>query len=244
LIQVQFDYEKVVSNFGLYATGADFEQDRHTNMNMIRLLKLPKQPVALSALEWIEHREKMKKKYPMRWALIEIIDATDIFWRRLTKQLIIDPIWWVKYRTSHRYHILKLGKPGYYDADNRIERALSKLIIDFMEKENPFDIHDWRYDEEARSAKDKLEAAYAWFKVERKKMLKTINDLDMDNFEDTEFSKDVLGSIAFSEKYPNNPKVKTSQENIRLRIKIEGNVFEKDTEHMVNIIQIRNKLWT
>lgn len=45
---------------------------------------------------------------------------------------------WLNYRLNpkHKYHLLDTGmKPGYTDIQPRIESALAKILIDFIEKE-------------------------------------------------------------------------------------------------------------
>lgn len=55
--------------------------------------------------------------------------------------------YWFMYRfhPKHQYHIVKTGlKPGYYDIDIRMERAMISLLIEFVEQELP---HNQFYDQ-------------------------------------------------------------------------------------------------
>jgi hypothetical protein len=53
-------------------------------------------------------------------------------------------IWWIKYRTTERYHIVDTKlKPAYYDVDTRLTDACFSLLIDFVEKEYIYDVKMW-----------------------------------------------------------------------------------------------------
>ena len=47
-----------------------------------------------------------------------------------------DIFYWIYYRTTGKYNVIKLDlKPGYYDADTKIEHALWTILVDFIEVE-------------------------------------------------------------------------------------------------------------
>ena len=51
-------------------------------------------------------------------------------------QKIKNLIWWFKYRTTEKYHIVKTGlKPGYYDTDHVMLHACFNLLKGFVEVE-------------------------------------------------------------------------------------------------------------
>ncbi len=43
--------------------------------------------------------------------------------------------WWVLYRTTLRYNIIKIGPPGYYESDTQMCLAMWKILEDFVEIE-------------------------------------------------------------------------------------------------------------
>lgn len=58
------------------------------------------------------------------------------------KRKINDAIWWVKHRTTHRYHIIDIsGQDGYdrgwIDRDHAMYLACFKILCDFVELEDP-----------------------------------------------------------------------------------------------------------
>lgn len=53
--------------------------------------------------------------------------------------------WWVVHRfhPKHRYHVIHTGlEPGWYDRDFLMAHLMVKLLIDFVEKEEPFEQFD------------------------------------------------------------------------------------------------------
>jgi hypothetical protein len=46
-------------------------------------------------------------------------------------------IWWVRYRTINKYHVIKINslKPNYYDTDTRLLHGMFDLLVDFIEEE-------------------------------------------------------------------------------------------------------------
>lgn len=48
----------------------------------------------------------------------------------------LDPVWWLRYRTTHRYHVVQTGlAPDYHDSVERMLYACFRLLVDFVEKE-------------------------------------------------------------------------------------------------------------
>lgn len=74
-----------------------------------------------------------------------------------------DLIWWVKYRTTHRYHVLNLGtEPGYSDVMERLVHANFALLVSFMEIE--YDTVRWDADEPHATASAEMQRLYKWYK--------------------------------------------------------------------------------
>lgn len=96
-----------------------------------------KEPVDLSSNEWKKWEEEQKKTRPIIyfcqlvvWQKIKDIfeDIHSKFWR--------DPIYAIKYRTTHKYNILHTGlESAYYDLDTRILHGLFNELVNFVECE-------------------------------------------------------------------------------------------------------------
>lgn len=54
-------------------------------------------------------------------------------WYWLRRQ---EPIWWLRHRTTDRYHVVGTGlPPGYYDKDTQMLHACFWLLVRFVDKE-------------------------------------------------------------------------------------------------------------
>lgn len=77
-----------------------------------------------------------------------------------------DIIWEIKYRVipKHRYHVIKTGlPPGWHDRDDVLISTIFKILVDFVEEENPFE----HFDTEESLDKDnwvKVKELYNWVK--------------------------------------------------------------------------------
>jgi hypothetical protein len=78
---------------------------------------------------------------------------------------LMEIIWWVRYRTTRRYHVLNLGtKPGYSDVTERLIHANFALLVHFVEMEEPFVHLNWDSDPEHQHAASEIKRLYAWWK--------------------------------------------------------------------------------
>ncbi|MFA6038083.1 MAG: hypothetical protein WC748_08210 [Legionellales bacterium] len=88
-------------------------------------------PPACATVEgWAEFEARFKSKAPIRYYLNEIKDFIEcsIFGS------IEKAIWWCKYRTIYRYHIINTRlKPGYHETDELILHSVFVLLQDFVE---------------------------------------------------------------------------------------------------------------
>lgn len=75
-------------------------------------------------------------------------------------------LWWFLHRfhPKHRYHVIKTGlKPGWVDRDFLFEHLMVKLLIDFVEKEDPFNFFDTENSPHSADWK-RLRELYVFFK--------------------------------------------------------------------------------
>lgn len=82
------------------------------------------------------------------------------------KQRLHDLKWWFYHRfhPSHRYHVVHTGlEPGWCDRDMLMAILIQKVVIDFVEKEKPY---EWFETETSRQSKDwaDLRCLYSYFK--------------------------------------------------------------------------------
>lgn len=71
--------------------------------------------------------------------------------------------WFLLHRLhpSHRYHIVNTGfRPGFRDADSRMEACLVRLFLDYIENEKPF---EW-FETDGSEEWPKIKCLYDFFK--------------------------------------------------------------------------------
>ncbi len=98
-------------------------------------------PLALTAKGWRDWRTSSKATTPIRywlgWELPSLL--------RRFKGRLRDAWWWIRHRTTHRYHILDLRRgavdgsyrAGWIDTDTQLEYANVALVRNFVEQELP-----------------------------------------------------------------------------------------------------------
>ena len=75
--------------------------------------------------------------------------------------------WWFLHRfhPKHRYHIIDTGRgPGWCDRDELMAVLIRKIIIDFVEKEKPYDHWD-TVNSQHKEEWEKLKEVYEYFKA-------------------------------------------------------------------------------
>lgn len=161
---------------------------------------------------WFEH---------VKW---EIHD----WWRR-TK--IYDCYRYLANRFIHRYHLVLVGTPGQWsDSDTKLENAIERILIDFVEGEKPFEINVWETESEI-TVESKIKDAYNFFKVEKPATLKKIEGL----WSAANFVYDSPKSV-FPK--PTNPVMIKQAESL------EEELEKRQTAIIIEIIKIRKYLWT
>lgn len=73
--------------------------------------------------------------------------------------------WAIRHRYFNKFHIVKMPtlEPGYYDIDTRMLHANFALLVDYVEKEEPFDRIDWNSDPEHQRVAKEIKELYAWW---------------------------------------------------------------------------------
>jgi len=95
---------------------------------------------ARSAEDWYNWRIEMRNAYPIRYFLNEEFAPMFIWPVTMPLEYMKD---WIRYRTTHRHHIVKTGEePGYSDTGTRMFHSSFNLLKDFVEVEKA---HMWQW---------------------------------------------------------------------------------------------------
>ena len=95
------------------------------------------------------------------------------FWSRNPLYVFKDLTWWIRYRTTNRFHVLKMPsmKPGWCDTDGRLLHASFTLLENYVEKEKPFKIIDWTDCDTSREYANEIHDLYLWWKRRKKQIM-------------------------------------------------------------------------
>jgi hypothetical protein len=111
------------------------------------------------------------------WTGVSLSEKVRAFWKlkgidigrdyRYLVNRVKDTYYWVRHRTVDKYHVVRTGlEPGYYDKDTQMIHACFNLLVEFVDREQP-----WAYcqDLDASSLKEKNEimGLYNWWKLRR-----------------------------------------------------------------------------
>jgi hypothetical protein len=175
------------------------------------------------------------------------------FWRyRILKpHLIIRGMyWWVQHRTFKRFHVIKIRtlKPGYYDVDDRMLHGCFQLLVDYVEKEKPFENTDWKWSQEVVDVAKEIRALYQWWKEvrpARKDPLRELKDEERPKAFEC-YSRQTDGSLVYGDKErqledTRYPKYKPALEEHR---RLELSWDDEDREMLIRLMKIRLHLWT
>jgi hypothetical protein len=239
--------------------------------NFADIIRGEKKPQALGWQEWDEWYDKQRKERPWRFWLSDTV-LTKIqniiyFPYDIYKELKI----YIRNRYIDKTHYLKTGlKPGqYYDLDTRILHGLFNELVDFVEielahlslwdrdkkykfqrgrsVEAAYDYFNWvtnlKYDESYGTSKEhqhygrltdqaknyrKIKKLYEWWKNERPNRKNPHDDPSLGDISD----------ICDNKKYSKKKKVYLKA------YEIEQQQEREDSKMLVELIKVRNHLWT
>ena len=216
-------------------------------------------PYALEWDQWDKWENEQKKKRPLRYWL------SDTF-LKILQDIVYFPLdiygtikIYIRNRYIDKLQYLHTGlKPGeYYDLDYRIIHALFNELVDFVElelsssmkwdnskkykfvkgrcKEAQDDYFKWanhlkhqgRLTEQAKASR-KIQKLYEWWKYIRPQRK---NPYDNDSLGDIE---DILDTKKF----------KTKQKMYQKAYDLEKEYDDEDTKMLIELIKVRNHLWT
>lgn len=130
-----------------------------------------------------------------------------------TTRVLNDVTWWIKYRTTQRYHIINTKlPPRYYDSDTRLTEGCFSIFVDFIEEEYVHDIRLWNNLPDKMSIKEVCEFALTFRPDD-----KPLYDLYL---------------------YCKN---RTNHSEVEL---LDEKMYELETKMLIEIVKLRNRLWT
>ena len=94
---------------------------------------------------------------------------------------------WVRCHVWNRYHLIDLRGHadydwGWIDRDHAMWIACFALLVDYVEKENPFEFINWESDDGHSNAAKEIRALYEWWKTGRKTEHDAHRAMPVDNY--------------------------------------------------------------
>jgi len=179
-------------------------------------------------------------------------------WRWFFRQRILKPKylfrdvwWWILHRTFKRFNKVELRslKPGYYDSDDRMLHACFQLLVDFVEKEKPFEW--WGWDQVPGNMPPEaveIRALYAWWKESYLKRVTPLEQLPQELCPSpfSTWKRKTDGSCSFGPEesawqefeYP------AYSQAVRETLELENRWDKEEEENLIRLMKIRTYLWT
>ena len=89
-------------------------------------------PAALDWDGWTDFRKDFRKNAPVRYFISEVLGRKI----RDIKDLLTRASWWVRHRTTDRYHVVRTGlEPGWHDVDTKLLHTSFTMLVDYVEEE-------------------------------------------------------------------------------------------------------------
>ena len=234
--------------------------DYWSNSRFANWVRGENKPYALEWHKWDEWKKEQKKKRPFRYWLSDTVlkKMQDIIYLPLDIYRTIKV--YVRNRFFDKLHCLNTGlkKGEYYDLDYRMIHALFNELVDFVElelshlsrydknkkynfvkgrcQEAQDDYFRWanhlkqqdRLTEQAKASR-KIKELYEWWKYIRPKRV--------DPYSSSSFSYDI-------DEILDNKNIKQKQKSYKKAYDLQEKYDNEDTEMLIELIKIRNHLWT
>jgi hypothetical protein len=164
-------------------------------------------------------------------------------------------IWFIKYRTTHKYHIVKTGlKPNYYDMDTRMLHVNFNLLKEFVEKSHYNEIVDYDTNDEDRKIFQEINFLYKWWTQDRNNREKNLKLLEEDHYKkfpaklsfvphDLDEDGDPITFLLLENPKKSEDEEKIYKDSLFKITDMETNNYNEDTEMLIRLMKIRSHLW-
>lgn len=182
-----------------------------------------------------------------------VMEYPKSMWRKLWG---LKPFYWLRCHLWTRYHIVDCRNDsyditgyswGWVDRDHLLLLANFNILADFIEKEHPSEIIDWKSDDNNVHVWAEMMDIYNWWRTGRKleweaatAILNEIPKNFYENMFETDEEKLNDGEVYYRLK-PTPPEI--SEVYARYN-EVEKKLVQKDEDNLIRLIKIRSYMWT
>jgi hypothetical protein len=155
-----------------------------------------------------------------------------------------DAFYWIRANTYNRYHMINIsGQDGYtwgwIDRDRAIMLACFKLLCDYVEQESHH--IDWDEGSEHRECKATMHYLYNWWKVERPRRQKDIEEFCNNNPSRPFSERSIKNDYGSWTLLPEAAKEREIQEQFN---KMDSDLEQEEDDNLIKLMKIRRALWS
>ncbi len=120
--------------------------------------------------------------------------------------------------------------PTWVDRDELLLHAAFQVLVDYVEKESPFDIIDWGSSEENTHVRREIEELYRWWTKVRPGRVEPIDKVEAPDL--------------FSPRNPDDPRQIAWKTACEEQWRLEESWYTEDQDMLHRLVNIRSYLWT
>jgi len=149
--------------------------------------------------------------------------------------------YWLKCYLFHPYNVIRIKSlpPTWCDKSELIRESLFQLIVDFVDKEEPFLHIDWDSDDGHKSAQNCIIQSYKWVTKVRPELIEKSSKMLHEWGEKSNENAKEQGVSWFE--HISTPE---TDEMIKVYHALEEKIEMTDDKILTNIIKYRGYLWT
>ncbi len=159
----------------------------------------------------------------------------------------IPPFNYLYLRFVYSHHRIRTGLvPGnFYDTDTRLLYGMMNLLIEFVDKEEPFEHAEWDHDEKHIHAAKEIKEIYAWWKNYENQEKEIEGSLDKWHEEAKPYTVPHTSKegVYIGDEFKVH-KTKKEKELSKSHWQLEDKLHKEEEEMLIRLIKIKDYLWT
>ena len=170
----------------------------------------------------------------------KIVERVVDFWEFTIWNSTTSAWYYIKNCIWRKHHLIRTGLPRgqWYDTDTRMLYGMMNLLVEFIDKEKPFEHIDWDYDDFHKGIRDEFLAIRAWWDNYQKRCEEIEQALTA--WHDERF-KDAGDKWLERMNESSTPEAERLSE---IHNEMEEKLKEEETDMLIRLVKIKECLWT